>query len=73
MIAVKQSELSCLCISKERDGNDLNHEAIFKLTLQAMVTKNILKFGLDRGLNTGQIPPHPPTKKVSVPDRSLEG
>ena len=59
--------------SEIRASNDLSREAICELNLQAMVTTKFLKFGLDGGLNAGWSPPHPPAKKASVPDRSLEG
>ena len=59
--------------SEMRASNNLSREAICKLNLRAMATTKFLKFGLDRGLNAGQSPPHPPAKKASVPDRSLEG
>ena len=45
--------------------------------LQTQFTSNgdnkILKFDFEGGLNASQSAPHPPTKKASVPDRSLEG
>ena len=36
-------------------------------------TTKIEKFGFGGGLNAGQSPPHPPSKKASVLDCSLEG
>ena len=56
-----------------RASNDLSREAICKLNLRAMATTKFLKFGFDGGLNAGRSPPHPPTKKASVLDRSFEG
>ena len=58
-------------------SNNLSREAICELNLQAMATTKVFffffKFDSDGGLNAGQSPPHPPTKKASVLDRSLEG
>ena len=55
-------------------SNDLIHETIYELNLRAMVTtmkqQKYEKIDFGRGLNASRSPPHPPSKKASVPDHS---
>ena len=57
-------------------SNGLIRKMIYELNLRVMVTtmkqKNE-KIDFGWGLNAGQSPPHPPSKKASILDRSLEG
>ena len=50
---------------------------IYKVNLRAMVTtmkkQENEKIDFGGGFNAGQSPPHPPSKKASIPDHSLEG
>ena len=60
--------------SEIRASNDLIHETICELNLQAMITTmKQQKIDFGRCLNASWSPPHPPSKKASSPDRSLEG